>query len=59
MAALFGVIGVLVVPESYAPVLLQQRAKRIRYETRNWAIHSKHDEQEVNLKQIATKFLVK
>jgi MFS transporter, DHA1 family, multidrug resistance protein len=59
MIALFGIIGFLVVPESYGPVLLQRRAKRIRYETRNWAIHAKADENEVNLREIATKYLTR
>jgi MFS family permease len=34
MAALFWTIGLIFVPETYAPVLLQRRAKRIRYETK-------------------------
>jgi DHA1 family multidrug resistance protein-like MFS transporter len=53
----FGVIGFFVIPETYAPVLLQRKAKRIRYETKNWAIHAKLDEQQVDLKELVTKFL--
>jgi MFS transporter, DHA1 family, multidrug resistance protein len=37
MACVFGIIGFLVVPESFAPAILQRRATRIRYETQNWA----------------------
>ncbi|QIX00094.1 hypothetical protein AMS68_005611 [Peltaster fructicola] len=44
MAAAFGVTALLIVPETSAPVLLQKRAKKIRYETKNWAIHAKADE---------------
>jgi MFS transporter, DHA1 family, multidrug resistance protein len=57
MAFFFGSIALLVVPESYGPVILQRRAKRIRFETRNWAIHSKQDEYRVDLKSIVTKYL--
>jgi MFS transporter, DHA1 family, multidrug resistance protein len=59
MVALFGIIGFIVVPESYGPVILQRRAKRIRYETRNWAIHAKADESQINLQEIVTKYLTR
>lgn len=48
MAALFGTIGFIIVPESSHPKLLQRRAKRIRFETKNWAIHSKLDTVQVD-----------
>lgn len=59
MGALFGIIALLVVPETFAPVILQRRAKKIRYETRNWAIHSKKDEEQVNLKEIVVKYIAR
>ena len=59
MTALFGTITFMVVPESFGPVLLQRRAKHIRYATRNWAIHAQADEKEVNLKEIGVKYLFK
>lgn len=55
----FGAVGFLIVPETYAPVLLQRRAKKIRYETRNWAIHSRHDESQVDLRYIMQKFIAR
>jgi DHA1 family multidrug resistance protein-like MFS transporter len=55
----FGIIGFFVIPETYAPVLLQRKAKKIRHETKNWAIHAKADEQQVNLNEIMTKFLLR
>jgi DHA1 family multidrug resistance protein-like MFS transporter len=54
-----GPIGFIFVPETYAPVLLKQRATRIRFETRNWAIHAPIDEQQVDLKSIAQKYLLR
>jgi MFS family permease len=59
MAALFGTIGFFIIPETYAPVLLQRKAKRLRYKTRNWAIHAPADEKEVNLKEIAEQYLLR
>lgn len=47
MAALFGTIGFFVVPESFAPVLLKQKANRLRHETKNWAIHAPIEEKQV------------
>ena len=59
MAALFGIIGFFVIDETFAPVLLQRRAKKLKYQTKNWALHAEADEKEVNLKEIADKYLLK
>lgn len=40
MAATAGLIGLFVLPETYAPVLLQRKAARLRLETKNWALHA-------------------
>lgn len=55
----FGAIGFILVPETYAPVLLSQRAKKIRFQTKNWAIHAKADEQQVDLKNIVERYLLR
>lgn len=57
MASLFATIGFFIIPETYSPVLLQRRAKRLRYGTKNWALHAKADESPVDLKVIAEKYL--
>ena len=59
MAALFGGIGLFLVPETFAPVLLKSKAKKLRYQTHNWALHAKFEEQEVNMGQIADKYLLR
>jgi DHA1 family multidrug resistance protein-like MFS transporter len=59
MAALFMVIGWFLIPETYAPLLLQQRAKKQRFETKNWALHAEADETEINMKEIVQKYLFK
>ncbi|KAL4940289.1 hypothetical protein BDV06DRAFT_224230 [Aspergillus oleicola] len=57
MAATAGLIGLAFLPETYAPVLLQRKAARLRLETRNWALHAKIDESPVNLSSIITRYL--
>lgn len=59
MASSFGLFGFIVVPETSAPVLLQRRAKKVHYETRNWAIHPQMDERQVDLKGIAERYLAR
>lgn len=59
MGFFFGTVAFLIVPESHHPTILQARAKKIRYATKNWAIHSKADEYEVDLKHIAHTYLLR
>ncbi|KAK5119338.1 hypothetical protein LTR85_007694 [Meristemomyces frigidus] len=58
-SAFFGTAGWFVYPESFGPVLLQQRAKKLRYATKNWAIHAPADEIEINMRAILEKYLTK
>lgn len=57
MCGLFLTLALIFVPETCAPVLLARRAKRLRFETGNWALHAKHEERRVDFKEIATKYL--
>jgi DHA1 family multidrug resistance protein-like MFS transporter len=59
MAALFGGIGVLLIPETSASKILQTRAKNLRYETKNWALHSKADETRVDAKSLLSVYLLR
>lgn len=59
MEAFFGIVGLLVVPETFAPVLLSRRATRIRFETQNWAVHAKHDEQQIHFRSIVENYLLR
>ena len=56
-ASVFGIIAVFTVPETFAPVILQRRAARLRLETRNWAFHSALDEHIPTMAEIVTKYL--
>ncbi|KAL1982034.1 hypothetical protein VTN96DRAFT_1804 [Rasamsonia emersonii] len=58
-SSFFGVIAFFVVPETYAPVLLQRRAARLRLETRNWALHSRLDEHRPTLNDIVVRYLLR
>ncbi|GAB7360116.1 hypothetical protein MBLNU230_g7879t1 [Neophaeotheca triangularis] len=57
MAFAFGFIGWFIVDESLAPVLLSRRAKKIRFQTQNWAVRAPMDEKEVNAKELLQKYL--
>lgn len=59
MAAFFGTVAFIFVPETYGPVLLSRRAKRLRHETGNWALHAKHEERKVDIKEIAYRYLAR
>jgi DHA1 family multidrug resistance protein-like MFS transporter len=57
MASFFGTIGLFIVPESSHNKILQNRAKKLRYETQNWAIHAKADENRVDFHAIIHTYL--
>lgn len=58
-SAFFGLIALFVIPETYAPILLQRRAARLRLETRNWAYHSALDESRPSTSEIFRKYLLR
>lgn len=59
MAATFGVIAFVAVPETYTPILLTKRAKYLRHKTHDWALHSLQEEKEVTLEDIGTRYLLR
>ena len=59
MASFFGPLAYFICPESYAPVVLQRKAAKIRFETKNWAIRAPADENQVNMKEIVNKYLLR
>lgn len=58
-SAFFGLIALFVIPETYSPKLLQDRASRLRRETKNWALHSFLDEHKPTLSQIGHNYLLR
>lgn len=57
MAGFFGLIALSLARETFAPVILQRRAARLRRETKNWALHSTRDEAAVTLSDIVTRYI--
>ena len=57
MAALFGGVGLITLPETYTPVILHREAKRLRLASGNWALHAKVDETPVDLRAITVRYL--
>lgn len=47
-------LTVLFVKETYAPAILVQKAATLRRQTRNWGIHAKQDEVELDLHELVT-----
>ncbi|KAK4508658.1 hypothetical protein PRZ48_002397 [Zasmidium cellare] len=58
ISAIMGFLGLIALvflfPESYPPAILVAKARTLRMATRNWAIHSKQDEVEVDFHQLIT-----
>ncbi|MCJ1223373.1 hypothetical protein MMC12_000013 [Toensbergia leucococca] len=59
VAAVFLVFGACTIHESYAPVLLSRKARKIRFATKNWAIHAKADENQVDFHDLITKYFLR
>lgn len=49
----------LIFTQTFAPVLLVHRAKRLRSETGNAALYAKHEENTVNFKDIVNRYLLR
>lgn len=52
-------VDILVLDESYPPVLLVYKARRLRITTANWALHAEFEEWDVSFKEMANKFGVR
>ena len=57
MGSFFGLIGLTIIPETYAPLLLSRRASKMRHETQNWSFHSKFDEKRLDFNTIVNTYL--
>jgi MFS family permease len=51
--------AVIFIDESYPPKLLVYKARRLRHETGNWALHTKFEEWDISVKELARKFLLR
>ncbi|KAI2462758.1 polyamine transporter 1 [Annulohypoxylon bovei var. microspora] len=53
------VFAIIFIDETYPPRLLMTKARRLRFETGNWALHTKFEEWDVSIMELARKFLVR
>ncbi|KAL6150686.1 hypothetical protein ACJQWK_00315 [Exserohilum turcicum] len=53
------IIDIIFIDECYPPKLLVYKARRLRHESGNWALHAKFEEWDVSIKELSRKFLVR
>ncbi|KAI1093082.1 polyamine transporter 1 [Rostrohypoxylon terebratum] len=51
--------AIIFIDETYPPRLLVVKARRLRFETGNWALHAKFEEWDVSIVELARKFLLR
>ncbi|PTB37626.1 uncharacterized protein TrAFT101_005495 [Trichoderma asperellum] len=59
LQALVLIFAVIFIDESYPPKLLVYKARRLRHESGNWALHAKFEEWDVSVKELCKKFLIR
>lgn len=59
MGLSFATLTVFFFPETHAPFLLTRRAKRLRHETKNWALHSQQEMTQVSLQDLTQRYLLR
>lgn len=52
-------LDILILDESYPDALLVDKARRLRYETGNWALHAEHEEWNISLYELGHKYLIR
>ncbi|KAK4101221.1 MFS general substrate transporter [Parathielavia hyrcaniae] len=52
-------VAIIFIDETYPPKLLVYKARRLRIESGNWALHAKFEEWDVSIVELARKFLVR
>ncbi|KAK1675453.1 MFS transporter [Colletotrichum godetiae] len=57
--AVLWAILLLFIPETYGPVILKQRAQKLRFDTGNWALHGAIEEHRLELGDVAQRYLVR
>lgn len=50
------ILDVLILDESFPPTLLVYKARRLRINTGNWSLHTRHEEWDVSVKEMIHKF---
>ena len=55
----FFAVDIVFLPETYAPVILKLKAKKLRHERQIWAIHARQEEKEISIKSIVVVYLLR
>ncbi|ORY71024.1 MFS multidrug transporter [Pseudomassariella vexata] len=58
-AGLCGIMGLFAVRESSSRAILRTKAARMRFDTQNWALHARSEEQRIELQHIVQRYLTK
>ncbi|EMR90261.1 putative mfs multidrug protein [Botrytis cinerea BcDW1] len=53
------IIGAIVLNETYPDALLVAKARRLRHDTGNWALHARHEERNFSFREMVNKFLMR
>ncbi|KAL7627985.1 hypothetical protein AAE478_002181 [Parahypoxylon ruwenzoriense] len=59
LQSLILILAVIFIDETYPPRLLVYKARRLRHETDNWALHAKFEEWDVSVVELTRKFLIR
>lgn len=59
MMMFFLAMDVIFLDESYPPALLVTKARRLRFQSGNWALHARHEEWDVTFKELGNKYLIR
>lgn len=59
ISVVFTALALVTTRETFTPLVLRRKAQRLRYETKDWALHAESEEERVNLKALVTKYLTK
>lgn len=52
-------MDVIFLDETHHATLLVHKARRLRFSSGNWALHAKHEEWDINVKELAHKYMVR
>lgn len=52
-------LDILILDESHPPVLLVRKAQKLRHDSGNWALHARHEEWDVSLKELGKKYMIR
>ncbi|GAB7352302.1 hypothetical protein MBLNU459_g2755t1 [Dothideomycetes sp. NU459] len=58
-AGAVGIASLFIIRETFEPVLLARRARRLRFETKNWALHAKSEETPIDVGIMVQRYLTK